>query len=198
MKIYKSINDKIINEIVDVLNNNGLIIFPTDTVYGIACNAFSDKALIKLFNAKKRSFDKPINVLTNSIDKINLVVDSINDIERELINKYLPGDLTIILNKKKGISNILTANKNTIGVRIPNNEVALKILSNYPYPLAVTSANISGFNVGTKLDDLIDIFKDKVDVIIDGGILKSIPSTIVRIENNNINILRQGNLKIEL
>lgn len=198
MKIYKSINDKIINEIVDVLNSDGLIIFPTDTVYGIACNAFSDKALIKLFNAKKRSFDKPINVLTNSIDKINLVVDSINDIERELINKYLPGDLTIILNKKKGISNILTANKNTIGVRIPNNEVALKILSNYPYPLAVTSANISGFNVGTKLDDLIDIFKDKVDVIIDGGILKSIPSTIVRIENNNINILRQGNLKIEL
>ena len=176
MKIYKSINDKIINEIVDVLNSDGLIIFPTDTVYGIACNAFSDKALIKLFNAKKRSFDKPINVLTNSIDKI----------------------LTIILNKKKGISNILTANKNTIGVRIPNNEVALKILSNYPYPLAVTSANISGFNVGTKLDDLIDIFKDKVDVIIDGGILKSIPSTIVRIENNNINILRQGNLKIEL
>ena len=191
-------NDKILKEIVETLNNNGLIIFPTDTVYGIACNAFSDKALIKLFNAKKRSFDKPINVLTNSIDKINLVVDSINDIERELINKYLPGDLTIILNKKKGISNILTANKNTIGVRIPNNEVALKILSNYPYPLAVTSANISGFNVGTKLDDLIDIFKDKVDVIIDGGILKSIPSTIVRIENNNINILRQGNLKIEL
>lgn len=198
MKIYKGINDKILKEIVETLNNNGLIIFPTDTVYGIACNAFSDKALIKLFNAKKRSFDKPINVLTNSIDKINLVVDSINDIERELINKYLPGDLTIILNKKKGISNILTANKNTIGVRIPNNEVALKILSNYPYPLAVTSANISGFNVGTKLDDLIDIFKDKVDVIIDGGILKSIPSTIVRIENNNINILRQGNLKIEL
>ena len=198
MKIYKGINDKILKEIVETLNNNGLIIFPTDTVYGIACNAFSDKALIRLFNAKKRSFDKPINVLTNSIDKINLVVDSINDIERELINKYLPGDLTIILIKKNGISNILTANKNTIGVRIPNNEVALKILSNYPYPLAVTSANISGFDVGTKLDDLIDIFKDKVDIIIDGGILKSTPSTIVRIENNNINILRQGNLKIEL
>ena len=198
MKIYKGINDKILKEIVETLNNNGLIIFPTDTVYGIACNAFSDKALIRLFNAKKRSFDKPINILTNSIEKINLVVDSINDIERELINKYLPGDLTIILNKKKGISNILTANKNTIGVRIPNNEVALKILSSYQYPLAVTSANISGFDVGTKLDDLIDIFKDKVDIIIDGGILKSTPSTIVRIENNNINILRQGNLKIEL
>ena len=198
MKIYKGINDKILKEIVEILNKDGIIIFPTDTVYGIACNAFSDKALIRLFNAKKRSFDKPINVLTNSIDKINLVVDSINDIERELINKYLPGDLTIILNKKKGISNILTANKNTIGVRIPNNEVALKILSSYQYPLAVTSANISGFDVGTKLDDLIDIFKDKVDVIIDGGILKSTPSTIVRIQNNNINILRQGNLKIEL
>lgn len=196
MKIYKKINNDIINEIVDVLNSDGLIIFPTDTVYGIACNAFSDKALIKLFNTKKRSFNKPINVLTNSIDKINLVVDSINDIEKELINKYFPGDLTIIFNKKKGISDILTSNNNTIGVRIPDNKIALKILSNYPYPLAVTSANISGQLVSTKLDDLKEIFKDKVDIIIDGGILNNIPSTIVRVEDNKINILRQGSLII--
>lgn len=197
MKIYKQINNEIIKEIVDILNKDGIIIFPTDTVYGIACNAFSDKALIKLFNTKKRSLDKPINILTNSIDKINLVVDNINNIEEKLINKYFPGDLTIIFNKKKGISNILTANKNTIGVRIPNNDIALKILSNYPYPLAVTSANISGENVGTKLDDLIEIFKDKVDIIIDGGILNNIPSTIVRVEDNKINIIRQGSLIID-
>ncbi len=197
MKVYNYVDEKILKEIINVLNNDGLIIFPTDTVYGIACNSFSDKAIKKLFEAKKRSFDKPINVLVDSISKINLVVDKINKVEKELIKKYYPGNLTIIFNKKKEISNILTANKNTIGVRIPDNEIALKILSAYPYPLATTSANISGNNVGTEINDFIDCFKDSVDIVIDGGKHKDIPSTIVRVEEGNIQILREGSLKID-
>lgn len=196
MKIYNNVDNQIINEIVEVLNNDGLIIFPTDTVYGIACNAFSDKALNKLFLAKKRNFDKPIIVLTNSISKIDLIANEINDIERKLMNKYFPGNLTIILNKKPNISDILTANKTTVGVRIPNNKIALQILSAYPYPLAVSSANISGENTGTELNDFIDVFKDKVDIIIDSGKSNSIPSTIIRVEDKKINILREGSLKL--
>lgn len=197
MRIYKELNDKVINEIVKVLDDDGLIIFPTDTVYGIACNSFSDRAIKKIYSAKKRSLNKPICVLTDSIDKINMVVENISSKEKELIDKYLPGNLTIVFDKKKNISNILTANKNTIGVRIPNNETALKILTSYHYPLAVTSVNISGKKFGTSLNDFINEFKDNVDLIIDGGVTKGIPSTIVRVENNNINILRQGSLNIE-
>lgn len=196
MKIYNNIDDNILKEIVNVLDNDGLIIFPTDTVYGIACNAFSDKALHNLYKAKNRSYDKPINVLVDSISKIDLVVDNINALEKELINKYFPGNLTIIFNKKDNVSDILTANKKTVGVRIPDNEIALKILSSYPYPLAVTSANISGSITGTEIKDIIDDFKDKVDIYIDGGKLKDIPSTIVRVEDNKIKVLREGNLKI--
>lgn len=197
MKIYNHIDNKILKEIVDVLDNDGLIIFPTDTVYGIACNSFSDKAIKKLFMAKNRDFDKPINVLTNSNSKINLMVDNINDVERKLMNKYFPGNLTIIFNKKPEISNILTANKSTIGVRIPNNETALQILSAYPYPLATTSANISGDNNGVEVSDFIDAFKDTVEIIIDGGKTNSVPSTIVRVEETKINILREGSLKLD-
>lgn len=196
MKIYKYIDDNILEEIINVLNNDGLIIFPTDTVYGIACNAFSEKALKKLFLAKKRDSNKPINVLVDSIPKINLVADGINNKEKELIGKYFPGNLTIIFNKKSDVSDILTANKNTVGVRIPNNEIALKILSAYPNPLATTSANKSGEENGTEIKDFIDVFKDKVDIIIDGGKTNSIPSTIVRVENNEIKIIREGSLKI--
>lgn len=198
MRIYKELNNKVIDEIISVLDSDGLIIFPTDTVYGIACNSFSDIAIKKLFSAKKRSLDKPICVLTNSIDKINMVVDKITIDEKKLIDKYLPGNLTIVFDKKRGISDILTSNKNTIGVRIPDNEIALKILSSYPYPLAVTSVNISGKKCGTSLKDFVDEFNDKVDIIIDGGITSDMPSTIVRIENNKINILRQGSLNIIL
>lgn len=197
MKIYNQIDDKVLDEIVDILNNDGLIIFPTDTVYGIACNSFSDKALNKLFLAKSRSFDNPIGVLTDSIDKINLVVDNINNIEKELMDKYFPGNLTIVFNKKLGVSDILTANKSTIGVRIPNNDIALKILEAYPYPLATTSVNLSGHKAGVEVNDFIDTFKDNVDIIIDGGKTHDIPSTIVRVDNGNINILRQGELRLK-
>ena len=197
MKIYKYVDDKVLREIIDVLDNDGLIIFPTDTVYGIACNAFSDRALHKLFKVKNRSYNKPIGVLVDSNSKINLVVDNINDIEKKLIDKYFPGNLTIIFDKKSSVSDVLTANKKTVGVRIPDNDIALKILSNYPYPLAVTSANISGRSTGTEIKDFLDDFKDKVDIIIDGGKLNDIPSTIVRVEKEEIKILRQGSLKVD-
>lgn len=196
MKIYNSINDSVLNEIKDVLDNDGLIIFPTDTVYGIACNSFSDAAIKKLFLAKNRSFDKPIGVLTNSIEKIDKIANNINDLERELVDKYFPGNLTIIFDKKNNVSNLLTANKNTIGIRIPDNEIALQILRSYKYPLATTSVNLAGKKEGTEINDFIDEFKDKVDIIIDGGKTNEIPSTIVRVENNKINILREGSLKI--
>ena len=196
MKIYNQLDDKILKEIIDVLDNDGLIIFPTDTVYGIACNSFSDNAIKKLYAAKKRDLNKPIGVLTDSISKINMVVNNISEKEKELINKYFPGNLTIIFNKKENVSNILTSNNSTIGLRIPNNKIALKILSAYPYPLATTSANISGENNGTKVSDFLEKFKDTVSIVIDGGETSDIPSTIVRVENSDIKILRDGSLKI--
>ena len=196
MKIYNNLDENIIKEIVNVLDNDGLIIFPTDTVYGIACNSYSDKAIKRLYKAKKRDFNKPISVLTDSISKIDLMVDNINEKEKELMNKYFPGNLTIIFNKKEHVSDLLTSNSPTIGVRIPNNKVALKILSSYPYPLATTSANISGEDNGTEINDFIDEFKDTVDIIIDGGKTTDIPSTIVRVENSEIKVLRDGSLKI--
>ena len=197
MKIYDEINENVLNELVDILNNDGLIIFPTDTVYGIACNSFSDKAIKKLYLAKNRSFDKPIGVLTDSMSKINLVVENISSVEKELIDKYFPGNLTIIFNKKKSVSDLLTSGNSTIGVRIPNNEIALSILKSYPYPLATTSVNLAGKKDGTRVSDFIFDFKDKVDIIIDGGITKEVPSTIVRVENDKINIIRQGDFIVK-
>lgn len=198
MKIIEELNEENLKQIIEVLNNDGIIIFPTDTVYGIGCNCYSTKALEKLFSFKNRPLTKPINVLTNSVKKIELVAKRINAKERELINKYLPGDMTIILDKKENVPNILTANLNTIGVRIPNNKDALTILESYPYPLATTSVNLSGKSPGIEVADFIEEFKNKVDIIVDGG--KSpigVASTIVRVEDNEIKILRQGKLEIK-
>ena len=194
-----NVDESELNKIKEILDNDGVIIFPTDTVYGIACNCFSEKAIKKVFDIKKRPENKPINVLSNNLDKIKLVSRNINEKEEFLINKYMPGALTIILDKNEKVSDILTAGLDTIGVRIPKNNIPLRILENVSYPLATTSANISGDSAGIKISDFLKEFDGVVDAIIDGGETDlKVASTIVRVESDNkLKIIREGTLKIK-
>lgn len=199
-KLYnweEEINNDELEEIIDILDHDGVIIFPTDTVYGLACNCFSEKAIERIFELKNRPSYKPISVLTDSYEKIALVAD-ISDKEEDLIDKYMPGALTIVMDKKEDVPNILTASLPTIGVRIPNNNIALTLLGNYKYPLAATSANESGSKDGIDVQDFITYFDGKVDAIIDGGKTKiQEASTIIRVENDEIKVIREGSIKIE-
>lgn len=194
----EKINEEELKEVVNTIENDGIVIFPTDTVYGIACNCFSEKAINKIFDIKERAKEKPINVLTDSVEKINLVVERINAKEKEIMDKYFPGALTIILDKKENVPDILTSNLKTIGVRIPNNKIALTILEQLSYPLATTSANLAGEEAGIEIKDFLELFSDKVDIIIDGGTtdIKQ-ASTIVRVEDDKIKILREGSIKLD-
>ena len=194
-----NVDESELNKIKEILDNDGVIIFPTDTVYGIACNCFSEKAIKKVFDIKKRPENKPINVLSNNLDKIKLVSKNISEKEEFLINKYMPGALTIILDKNEKVSDILTAGLDTIGVRIPKNNISLRILENVSYPLATTSANISGDSAGIKISDFLKEFDGVVDAIIDGGETDlKVASTIVRVESyNKLKIIREGTLKIK-
>ncbi len=194
-----NVDESELNKIKEILDNDGVIIFPTDTVYGIACNCFSEKAIKKVFDIKKRPENKPINVLSNNLDKIKLVSKNISEKEKFLIDKYMPGALTIILDKNEKVSDILTAGLDTIGVRIPKNNISLRILENVSYPLATTSANISGDSAGIKITDFLKEFDGVVDAIIDGGETDlKVASTIVRVESDNkLKIIREGTLKIK-
>ena len=194
-----NVDESELNKIKEILDNDGVIIFPTDTVYGIACNCFSEKAIKKIFDIKKRPENKPINVLSNNLDKIKLVSRNINEKEKFLIDKYMPGALTIILDKNEKVSDILTAGLDTIGVRIPKNNISLRIFENVSYPLATTSANISGDSAGIKISDFLKEFDGVVDAIIDGGETDlKVASTIVRVESDNkLKIIREGTLKIK-
>lgn len=194
-----NVDESELNKIKEILDNDGVIIFPTDTVYGIACNCFSEKAIKKVFDIKKRPENKPINVLSNNLDKIKLVSKNISEKENFLIDKYMPGALTIILDKNEKVSDILTAGLDTIGVRIPKNNISLRILENVSYPLATTSANISGDSAGIKITDFLKEFDGVVDAIIDGGETDlKVASTIVRVESDNkLKIIREGTLKIK-
>ena len=189
------IDEKELKEVIEVLDNDGLVIFPTETVYGIASKATSLKAVDKLYEAKKRPRDKAINIMVGDSKDISKYAKINSEIEAKIIEEFMPGGITLILDKVDDFGEGFTLSNNTIGVRIPNNTIALKILKNISFPLTVPSANISNKPAGTEVKDIIDDFRNTVDIIIDGGkSVDSIPSTIVRVEDNKINILRQGKI----
>ena len=192
----ENINAEELENVIKVIVDGGVVIFPTDTVYGVAANSLDETAIKKLFDLKERNDNKPICVLTSSLDKIKKIA-YVRDEEQKIIDKYMPGALTIILDKKEIVSDVLTSGLKTVGVRIPNNEIALRILDKLEYPLATTSANISGMEAAVKKEDLIKEFEGKVDIIIDGGISDlKVSSTIVKVDNDEIKVLRQGTIKI--
>lgn len=160
------------------------------------CNCFSERAIQRIYEAKVRPSQKPINVLTDCISKIEQVAKIKNPKERNLISSYMPGAFTIVLEKKEKVPPILTSGLDTIGIRIPDHKIALELLKNIESPLATTSVNISGDLPGTEISDFLEEFQDKVDIIIDGGPAPiGIASTIVQVDSDlKINVLRQGSI----
>ena len=191
----KQIDYDKLHEASQSLVDGNLVIFPTDTVYGIGCNPFIDSSISKLFNAKNRPFTKPINVLISNLDMLKNLVVNITEIEYKLMEAFWPGPLTLILKKNANISDKLTSGLDTIGVRMPNNKIALDLIESSSIPIATSSANISDYCAPTHISEISESFKDKTSFIINGGSSDlSIASTIVKIENCNINILRKGTI----
>lgn len=187
-----------LKEPAQIIKAGGIVIFPTETVYGIGVNGLNETAIKKLYEVKKRPITKPISLLVNSIEMIEEVAKDIKEIEYDLIKKFLPGPLTIVLKKKENVSNIVTAGFDTVGIRMPENEIALKLIEYAGVPIATPSANISGKPSGTNLKEIMKDFKDNVDYFIDGGESKiGVASTIVQIIDGNPHILRKGKISEE-
>lgn len=187
-----------IKESAEIIKNGGIVIFPTETVYGIGVNALNEEAVKKLYEVKRRPTNKPISLLVNSIDMINQVAKDITELEYALIKEFLPGPLTIILKKKEIVPDIVTANSNTVGIRMPANEIAFKLVDYAGVPIATPSANISGKASGTNLENIIDDFQGKVDYFIDGGQSEiGFASTIVQVIDGVPYILRKGAISEE-
>ena len=187
-----------LKEVATAIKNGKVVVFPTETVYGIGTNGLDEKAIEKLYKLKKRPKNKPISLLVNNIDMINDIAEDITELEYKLINKFMPGPLTIILKKKNKIPDILTANSGTVGIRIPQNEIAIKLIEYANVPLATSSANISGEASGINLKNIMKDFNDDIDYYIDGGFSKiGIASTVVQVFDGIPHILRKGVITID-
>ncbi|MBQ9279545.1 MAG: threonylcarbamoyl-AMP synthase [Clostridia bacterium] len=189
--------EKII-EAAKVIKNGGIVLFPTETVYGIGANALNDEAVEKIFIAKGRAQDNPLILHISDREMLAQIVEDVSEMEYRLMNAFWPGPFTIILNKKEGIANVATCHGNTVGVRMPSNPIAQELIREAGVPIAAPSANISGKPSGTKLSDIFEELKDKVDYMIDGGETDiGLESTVVRVIEDEVRILRPGKITQE-
>ncbi len=188
-------DSKGIEKTAQIIEKGGIIIFPTDTVYGIGCNPYNENAVKKIYKIKSRTKLKSLPVLAYSLDVVKEIA-LIDEFTEKIIEKYWPGPLTLILKltdqKLKKSLNL----GNKIAVRIPDSKCTLKLLEKCRL-LVGTSANISGNSSYTNPNDCIKNIKN-YDIFLNGGIITSKgESTIIEIENEGIKIIREGALKIE-
>lgn len=186
---------KTLDNIADKLIKGEVIIYPTDTVYGIGAIPFLTKSIKSIYNIKNRSLNSPLIALISDIkylEKIAFIPENKRILVNKLISNFWPGALTIILNKKSEISEIMTSGKNTIGIRMPNLDISLKIIESAGGILATTSANISGKATPKSFEEVSYEIKERVNIIVETKKqLLGIESTIIDITSNP-KILRIG------
>ncbi len=187
-----------IQDAVEALENNEIVAMPTETVYGLAGNAYSEVSVQKIFALKNRPHFNPLIVHIKSAAVLTSVAKNIPDVALQLANAFWPGPLTLVLEKQDHIPDIVTGGKNTVGVRVPNHPVALELLEQLDFPLAAPSANPFGSISPTTAKHVADYFTDTLTIILDGGSCdKGIESTIIGFENGQAILYRQGSTKVQ-
>jgi len=187
-----------IEEAGNIIKNGGLVLFPTETVYGIGANGLDENAVKKIFIAKGRKQDNPLILHVSDYEMLKEISKDINETEQKLIEEFWPGPFTIILERTEKVPDIVTGGLTTVGIRMPENIIAQKLIKYSNVPIAAPSANISGKPSGTRIEDILEELKEKVDYIIDGGECKiGLESTVVRVIDNIPHILRPGKITAE-
>ncbi len=166
--------DEQIEKVVSILNHDGLVVYPTETVYGLGADALSEAAVMKIYEAKQRLLGKPISVAVADIDMIYGIA-RVDEVAEKFISKFLPGPVTVILEANSVPPKELTAGSGMIGIRYPDHQIAQQLIAALDCPITSTSANISG-EVSPTTADMVNV---PYDYLIDGGALAGTPSTVV-------------------
>lgn len=202
-RIFYNINNRqkkeiIIKEALDILKKNGLIIFPSDTVYGLLVNATNEEAVKKLIKFKNRPPGKPISVFVSDFFMLERYA-YVNNEQKMILKQILPGPFTVVLQSKGKVSKLLESEKGTLGLRLPDYPLIQELVDKFGQPITATSANLSGkpphYQIETLWRQLPQVKKDIVDCIVDIGKLpRNKPSTVIDLTAPTIKILRRGDI----
>jgi L-threonylcarbamoyladenylate synthase len=179
------------------IKKGGIVAFPTETVYGLGASIYQKDAILKIFELKQRPHFDPLIVHISSFNDLDEIVLRVPKKVYRLVEKFWPGPLTVVLKKRKNISDIITSGLDTVAVRMPKNEIALKLIK-YSTPIAAPSANKFTRISPTRVSHILKQFESGIDYIIDGGKTKfGLESTIIKYEDGKFYLLRKGALPVE-
>lgn len=188
----KNPQTRLINKTIEILEDGGVIVFPTDTVYAYGCDFKDKRAIERIYRLKKMEKHKPLSFIFTEISEMNDYARNISDEAYKIMKKALPGPYTFIFQASKLVPRIVQTNQKTVGVRIPDNNIAIEIVKALGRPLLATSvSNVSGEYI-VEPKDLEKVYRNEVDLVIDCGPKQSSPSTIVDMTEDTFKIIREG------
>lgn len=186
-----------LREAVDLLKGGEVVIFPTETVYGLGADVFNERACRKIFELKKRPLDNPLIVHIDSFEQL-FKIAKVQDRYLHILERFWPGPLTVVLEKKNVVSDVVTAGLRTVAVRMPAHPVALKLIGLLGSPIAAPSANVSGRPSATSVEHVLEDFMGKVKLVIDAGPTPfGLESTVVDLTKSPPVLLRPGPVEVE-
>ena len=195
MQILKATESNILTA-SQIVTRGGLIVYPTDTVYGLGCDPFNIEAVTRVFKVKGER-DKPLPILVSEVESVKKIA-FLSERAKRIAARFWPGPLTLVVPKKSFLPDIVTCNLDSVGVRIPQHNVALRLISLSKGLLVGTSANRTGEKPPRTAQEAAEHLGKEVDVILDGGpALLGVPSTVVDLTQEKPKILREGSISLE-
>jgi tRNA threonylcarbamoyl adenosine modification protein (Sua5/YciO/YrdC/YwlC family) len=190
-----------VNRVIEVLRSGGIIIYPTDTIYGIGCDLMNRKAiehLCKIMDIKPNKLD--LSFICHDLSQISEFAKRIDTPVFKVLKKSLPGPFTFILESSSRVPKILGVNKKTVGIRIPDHQITRSLVETLGNPIITSSIKDEDIIVEytTDPEEIYEDFKNKVDIVIDGGAGGNVPSTVVDCTGEELMVLRQGLGRIEV
>ncbi len=189
---------KAIVQALQVLEQGGLVAFPTDTVYGVGAHAFLPEAVERIYHVKGRSLRKAIPLLLDSVDRLGRVAEVIPESALVLAERFWPGPLTIVLPRSPDVPDVVTAGGPSVAVRVPDHDFALRLIGQAGGVLAATSANLSARPDPVTAEEVLGYLEGRIDLILDGGPCSGgVPSTVVDLTRPSPRVVREGAIASE-
>jgi len=176
---------RLIGKVVEVLDQGGLIIYPTDTFYGIGCDVFNKRSIRRIYQLKKRPLTKPFSFICANLKDISLYAQVSNNAYR-IMKRTLPGPYTFVLEGTRLVPRLMLTSRKTVGIRVPKNKICLAIVESLGRPIISTSINLEEPSI------IHDTYSSFVETVIDGGVISYEPSTVVSLVDDNPEIIREG------
>jgi tRNA threonylcarbamoyl adenosine modification protein (Sua5/YciO/YrdC/YwlC family) len=176
---------RLISKVVQVLDQGGLIVYPTDTFYGIGCDLFNKKSIKKIYQLKRRPLTKPFSFVCANLKDISLYAQVSNNAYR-IMKRSLPGPYTFVLEGTRLVPKLMLTKRRTVGIRVPDNKICLAIVKSLGRPIISTSINLD------EPSAIHDTYSSLVEIVIDGGVISHEPSTVVSLIDDNPEVIREG------